>query len=177
MKDENSNANNIAILEDIYRGQLGIEEDHRTFRDLLRVTSGDQKTWARMVSAQAIRISTAEKPADSLRWNLPILGLWHYRYNLIDLLHTTHWGAPMSVKSSKKSANKEPIEVSYEVKEDDDENDINDIRNGIDERGRTDVSSLQFAADRWGRMNVVDSSNFQAVEEVSIVFQSVPEMS
>ena len=172
MKDENSNENNIAILEDIYRNQLGIEEDDRTFRNLLRVTSGDQKTWARMVSAQSIRIATSEKRADSLIWNLPILGLWHYRYNLIDLLHKTHWGPPNPKKSSKKTAVKQPLDVSDEEVEPaadiDAEIDTDDTWNRIAERGGMDVSSLQFAADRWGRTKVIDSSNFQAVEEFII---------
>ena len=168
MKDESSNENNILILEDIYRRQLGIEENSNTFLNLLRATSGDQKTWARMWSAYCIRADTSEKPANSLSWNLPILGLWHYRYNLIGLLHDTYWGSPLPKKPTKRDAEKQSSVPPVDGVQVPEQADFQDASDGTDVRAQLDASSLQFAADRWGRTNVVDLKNFVAVEEVGI---------
>ena len=168
MKDENSNENNISILENIYRVQLGMEENNHTFFHHLRVTSGDQKTWARMVSAQAIRAIRSEKRADSLSWNLPILGLWHYRYNLLGMIHSTHWGAP-----TMKKLTDNPTQKHQSGRQDNDEDaafetDVNGVKNSAGQKAQMDASSLQFAADRWNRAGVLDGTDFQATEQVCI---------
>lgn len=66
-------------------------EDYRTG---IRLLSGDLKTWSLIQSARALRMQASTKRADSLEWIVPILGFSHVRYNMIRLIHETHWSGP-----------------------------------------------------------------------------------
>lgn len=166
MKDQNSNENNIFILEDIYRRQFNMKDDQLTFRSGLRMTSGDQKTWARMISAAGIPMETSENISDLLTWNFPMLGLWHYRYNLVDLLHQVQMAATKANKPSKKTPNTRGRATPIDTGLTEDDSSGTDGEEDVTKRP-IDITSLQFAANRWGRSRVTDSSNFQAVEQVS----------
>ena len=100
MKDESSVANNIDIIEDMFRKQFRIDDTHGDYKTGIRLLSGDLKTWALIQSARALRMQASSKRADSLEWIVPILGLWHVRFNMIRLIHEIHWGGPREVDTS-----------------------------------------------------------------------------
>lgn len=125
LKDESTTENNIHIIGDIFEQQFQLEpEEDALWHSTIRITSGDLKTVSRIQSAKDLRRDTASSHYDSLKWILPIIGLWHLRYNMLQLIHRLHWGGP-----------------------------------GLDS------STLQFAADRWHRTNVLDGKNFAPIEE------------
>ena len=128
MKDESTTSNNIQILEDIFVRQFKFKEDDSTFASVIRLIYGDLKTWSRMQSVKELRRGISEQSFDRFDWILPGLGLWHLRFNMLQLIHKIHWGEAQPV----------------------------------------DPSTLQYAADRWGRARVVQPNDFQALEDLII---------
>lgn len=100
MKDENSVSNNIDIIENIFRQQFSLDEQEDQYKDGSRLLSGDLKTWRLILSARTLRTKTSSRRADSLEWVVPVLGLWHIRYNMIRLIHDVHWGGPKEADAS-----------------------------------------------------------------------------
>lgn len=128
MKDESTTSNNIAILDHIFRFQFSLSDDHEDWVQKLRIVAGDVKTWNRINAVKLLRGSVSSRPYDTFQWVLPSIGLWHLRYNFLQLIHAMHWGR-----------NSPP-----------------------------DASTLQFAADRWKRSQVVQPTNFQAMEDLIV---------
>ncbi|MCJ1358288.1 MAG: hypothetical protein MMC33_008287 [Icmadophila ericetorum] len=126
MKDENTNENNLAILEEIHIKQFGMDETHSRFNDELRIVYGDLKTVNRMLSIKAAREETSKALYDKLSWVQPGTGLLHLRMNYCQAIHTVHWGGSFPL----------------------------------------DPSTLQYAADRLDRSNVVKVTNFRGLEEL-----------
>ena len=104
LRDESSTENNIYIIEDIFRRQMRMDPSDAEFKNKLRVLSGDLKTWSRIQSAKSYRQETAGGSFDSLQWATPILGLWHLRYNMLQLIHRIHWGGPENDSSTLQYA-------------------------------------------------------------------------
>ena len=127
LRDESSTENNIYIIMDIFQRQIRMKPSDPEFQNKLRVLSGDLKTWSRIQSAKTYRQDTAADYFESLKWATPILGLWHLKYNMLQLIHKIHWGGP-----------------------------------------ETDSSTLQYAADRWQRSNVLDGKKFESTEDLII---------
>ena len=100
MKDQGSNENNMSIIETIFETQFGITKEDPQFDILIRIVFGDLKTVDRMRSIKSIRDATGESPFDTLHWLMPGLGLWHLRYNFLQLLHHIHWGGSSPVDPS-----------------------------------------------------------------------------
>lgn len=95
MKNESFTADNIQIMEDILYKQFGLERDDDAFVKGFRMFAGDLKTWDRMNSVKTIRQETSRiHRADSFRWLIPTIGLWHLEYNMASLIHRTSWGLP-----------------------------------------------------------------------------------
>ena len=128
MKDESTISHNIHILDNIYGDQFQLKDDDSMFTRDLRLIYGDLKTWKRIQAVKLLRRDTAEDPRDRFDWLLPGLGLWHLRYNMLQLIHKIHWGT----------------------------------------NRHADPSTLQFAADRWGRSQVVQPNNFAALEDLVV---------
>ena len=92
MKDESTTANNIFILEDLYKRQFNLDENDPNFKRVIRLVYGDLKTWSRIQSVKALRSDTSELAFDRFDWLLPGLGLWHLRLNFLQLIHRIHFG-------------------------------------------------------------------------------------
>lgn len=97
MLDESSTANNILILENFFRDQFRMTEANEQFTNNLRLIYGDLKTVKRMHSVKHIREATATQSFDTFKWVMPGLGLWHLRYNMLQLIHKVHWGKPSPI--------------------------------------------------------------------------------
>ena len=91
-KDESTTANNIFILEDIFKRQFKLDEMNPDFTNIIRLVYGDLKTLSRIQSAKTLRGQISQLPFDSFQWLAPGLGLWHLRFNMLQLLHKHHWG-------------------------------------------------------------------------------------
>ena len=91
-KDESTTANNIFIIEDIFKRQLKLDEENPDFSNNIRLVYGDLKTWSRIQSAKTLRGEISQLPFDRFQWLVPGLGLWHLRLNMLQLLHKIHWG-------------------------------------------------------------------------------------
>ncbi|KAL8635581.1 MAG: hypothetical protein Q9228_006941 [Teloschistes exilis] len=128
MKDESTMSNNIYILEDIYLHQFRFSQDDSYFESALRLIYGDLKTWSRIRSVKETRSDISQSSFDKFDWILPGLGLWHLRFNMLQLIHKIHWS----------------------------------------DHNQTDFSTLQHAADRWGRQRVVQPNDFKALEDLVI---------
>lgn len=128
MKDESTTSNNVAILDNIYAQQFGLDPKDPIYNTHLRLIYGDLKTVKRILAVKNLRRSTAETAYDRYDWLLPGLGMWHLRFNLLRLIHHIHWGGSSPM----------------------------------------DQSTLQYAADRWGRSQVVEPNAFQALEDLII---------
>jgi hypothetical protein len=90
MLNESTNANNLQIIDDFFCQQMGMSPDDSRFKDLYFLMIGDQKTVAQWRSIKAIRFD-ARRPYDRLEWLLPVFGLWHFKFNFLQLLHNLHW--------------------------------------------------------------------------------------
>lgn len=128
LKDESTTSNNVAILDNIYAQQFGLNSNDPAYKTQLRIVYGDLKTVKRILAVKSLRRATAENVYDRYDWLIPGLGLWHLRFNLLRLIHYIHWGGPIPM----------------------------------------DQSTLQYAADRWGRSQVVEPNSFQALEDLII---------
>ena len=93
MKNESTTSNNIQIIENIFAQQFGMQSNDPIFTHGMRLVSGDLKTWSRIRSAKDLRAGTARDSFDGFSWVLPTIGLWHLRFNMLQLLHRIHWGA------------------------------------------------------------------------------------
>ena len=90
--NESTTANNISIINDLYNVQIGVNENDKDYDHILRLITGDWKTWKRIEAAKSLRTFASEKPFDKFHWILPSLGLWHLKFNFLQLIHTIHWG-------------------------------------------------------------------------------------
>src|SRR5438045_2900889 len=74
--DESSNTGNLAILENIFRGQYHLPDS--AFEKRLYLVYGDQKTIQRLRTIKRHR-QESEKPFDRLQWILPVQALFHVK--------------------------------------------------------------------------------------------------
>lgn len=90
--NENSNENNIKIIENIFENQFNLPTDSSVYANEFRLIGGDLKTWQRVISIKRMRSGISDRPFDRFDWVLPNIGLWHLRFNLLQLIHRLHWG-------------------------------------------------------------------------------------
>ena len=91
MKDESTTSNNIGILEDLYCRQINVKSEGTPHHSELRLIMGDLKTWRRIEAVKTLRAGISEDAFDQFRWLLPSIGLWHLRFNMLQLLHAIHF--------------------------------------------------------------------------------------
>ncbi|KAI9845730.1 MAG: hypothetical protein M1837_004563 [Sclerophora amabilis] len=87
--DESSNAGNLNVIENIFKGQYQLHED--SFLDRLTLVYGNQKTTQRIRTVKNIR-ADLEGPFDSHKWILPIPALFYLKMNFLKLLSQAHFG-------------------------------------------------------------------------------------
>ena len=97
--DERTNANNLQIIEKNFIQQMGMSQDDPRFNDQLFIMVGDQKTVAQWRSVQAVWAG-ATRRYDRLQWLLSVFGLWHFKFNFLQLIHSIHWLGPSEDESS-----------------------------------------------------------------------------
>jgi len=95
--DESSNAGNLAILENIFKGQYRLPDC--TFEKRLFLVYGDQKTIQRLRTIKRRR-RESEKPFDCLQWILPVPALFHLKMNLLYMISKAHFGGQDKDQSS-----------------------------------------------------------------------------
>src|SRR5436190_11919281 len=95
--DESSNAGNLAVLENIFRGQYRLPD--YTFEKRLFLVYGDQKTTQRLRTIKRRR-RESEQPFDSLQWVLPVPALFHLKMNLLYMISRVHFGGQDKDQSS-----------------------------------------------------------------------------
>lgn len=100
MKDESTTSNNVAILDNIYNQQFGLDSTDESYKTQLRLIYGDLKTVKRILAVKNLRRSTALSAYDRYDWLMPGLGLWHLRFNLLRLIHHIHWGGSSPIDRS-----------------------------------------------------------------------------
>ena len=127
-KNEATNQDNVAILEDIVLNQFGRQREDPWFKTGLMLCAGDQKTIARINAIKNIGHEISTLPFDRFDWVLPIPGLWHLKLNLLLMLNNIHRHPDTSV----------------------------------------DITSLQYALDKWDRKSLKDSTPFQDLEDLII---------
>ena len=99
-QNEGTNEGTVAIMDNYENIQCNQKVDDRRWEYLLILWHGDLKTILRIRTIQEIRMQTAERPYDKRQWVMPVLGLWHLKYNLLKLIHRTHWGNGSPVDQS-----------------------------------------------------------------------------
>lgn len=99
IQNEGTTEGNLLIHENIEETQLGNDTDNSMWDKVLKPYYGDLRTVERILAIQNIR-SAAKRPFDSRRWIIPGLGLWHLRYNFLQLIHRMHWGGTYPMDSS-----------------------------------------------------------------------------
>lgn len=80
-QNEGTNEGTVAILDNYEEKQCGMDPDNPAWSEKLVLWHGDVKTVLRIRSVQAIRSISGKRPYDSKAWIMPVLGLWHLRYN------------------------------------------------------------------------------------------------
>ena len=95
--DESSNAGNLAILENIFRGQYHLPDS--IFQKRLYLVYGDQKTIRRLRTIKRRR-RESEMPFDRLQWILPVPALFHLKMNLLYMISKAHFGGQDRDQSS-----------------------------------------------------------------------------
>jgi hypothetical protein len=108
--------------------QMGRKRDDKWFETGLMLAAGDLRTVLRMKSIKSVGLETAALPFDRYQWLLPIPGLWHLKFNMLQLLSTVHKRAGQ----------------------------------------QTDISSLQYALDKWDRKRLITGEAFKDLEELII---------
>ena len=91
-QNEGTNQGTIGVLDDYEENQCGFKPDDPRWETILMLWHGDVKSTLRLRSVQELRMFTSNRAYDSKKWLLPILGLWHLRFNLLKLIHRIHWG-------------------------------------------------------------------------------------
>jgi hypothetical protein len=92
MVNESTNAGNIEILREIFEKQYRLRPENHCFRENLFLVYGDQKTVARLRSIKRLR-QNSRRAYDRLDWLLPVFGLWHLKFNFLQLIHQIHWSS------------------------------------------------------------------------------------
>lgn len=87
--DESSNAGNLAVLENIFRGQYRLPDE--AFNSTLHLIYGDQKTTQRIRTIKRRRRRAAQ-PFDRLNWALPVPAFFHLKMNFLYMLSRAHFG-------------------------------------------------------------------------------------
>ena len=90
----------MAILDNYMEAQCHLDPDDDCWATSLILWHGDVKTILRLRSVMMSRASTSERAYDKKAWIMPVLGLWHLRYNLLKLIHKLHWGGNEPVDTS-----------------------------------------------------------------------------
>ena len=99
-QNEGTNVGTVAILDNYEEVQCGHSPESQRWSSDLTLWHGDVKTILRLRSVQDMRMLTAERPYDQKVWVMPVLGLWHLRYNFLKLIHKIHWGGSQPLDSS-----------------------------------------------------------------------------
>src|SRR5436190_3644756 len=95
--DESSNAGNLAILENIFRGQYHLPDS--AFEKRLYLVYSDQKTIQRLRTIKRHH-QESEKLFDHLQWILPVPALFHLKMNLLYMISKAHFGGQDRDQSS-----------------------------------------------------------------------------
>ncbi len=80
--------------------QCGQDPEDSRWSSLLTLWHGDVKTILRLRSVQAMRLQTSKRPYDSKAHVMPVMGLWHLKYNLLKLIHRLHFGGNRPIDQS-----------------------------------------------------------------------------
>ena len=104
MLDESTNKGTQDILDDIMIRQLGKSETDPSWGQQLYLIHGDQKTVERLRALQRL-MSGDYRPWDTKQWYIPILGMWHFKFNYLYLLHEIHYPEQPSLDDSTLQAN------------------------------------------------------------------------
>ena len=99
-QNEGTNDGTIAIVDNYEEAQCRQNPEDELWKSRLTLWHGDVKTIIRLRSMQAMRMETAERAYDTKQWIMPVLGLWHLRFNLLKLIHRTHWGGSFPPEQS-----------------------------------------------------------------------------
>ena len=99
-KNEGTNDGTVAIIDNYEQVQCGMNIEDGGYSKRLTLWHGDVKTILRIRSVQAMRMITAQKPYDQGVWIMPLLGLWHLRFNLLKIIHKIHWGGSSPIDHS-----------------------------------------------------------------------------
>jgi hypothetical protein len=91
MFDESTNEGTVGIFNNIFEQQIKIPDDDPQWENNIFLVFGDALTTSRVHTWKA-DASVDSSAFGNGRWVLPIFGLWHLRYNFIQLICQEHWG-------------------------------------------------------------------------------------
>jgi hypothetical protein len=92
MVNESTTQGNLTIIENILLEQFGFTRDDPHFQTILTFFLGDWKTIERLNSCKSIGKEIATLTFDRLHHILPLPGLWHLKFNMLQMIHSIHMG-------------------------------------------------------------------------------------
>jgi hypothetical protein len=90
--NESTNEGNKAIIENILLNQWCYTREDPRWEETLAFFCGDWKTLERLNSLKQVGKEIATLPFDKLHHILPIPGLWHLKFNMLQMIHSIHMG-------------------------------------------------------------------------------------
>jgi hypothetical protein len=99
MQDESTNEGTENIIELIFQHQIKVPDTDPRWRDKLFLVFGDALTVMRLHTFK-INTSMSDDPYGNSKWMIPVFGLWHLRYNYVQLIVSEHWGGPNDDRSA-----------------------------------------------------------------------------
>lgn len=99
-QNEGTNEGTLAVMDNYQEVQYGLDPEEAAWGKKLVLWHGDVKTVLRIRSVQAMRSMTGLRPYDRKEWIMPVLGLWHLRFNTLKLIHRIHWGGSSPIDQS-----------------------------------------------------------------------------
>lgn len=92
LEDESTVPGNLGVSSNIFRQQSWLADNFSRFANDLIPIVGDQKTCQTMRRCSQNRNLVTETSYDSIRWLLPIPGLWHVWLNYLRMIMTHCYG-------------------------------------------------------------------------------------
>ncbi len=91
MKNESTTFNNIKIIENIYMRQFDLKVNDLIFHHVLQLIYENLKTWSCICFVKKLRCDISKQSFNHFDWLLSELDLWHFRLNMLQLIHKIHW--------------------------------------------------------------------------------------